>query len=280
MARLPSFPRMGATEFPFPVAVKTGTSGDWRDAWTVAWSRDWLVAVWVGDPGNTPMARLSGYTAAAEIAHEVLTGLQPGEGDGLADLSFPPPPGRQPARVCALTGHRAGDACERVTTEWFRPGETPAAPCDAHVRLTVDARTGAPATADTPERYRATRIFVDLPARYAAWQQKAGLPRPPGAVPARGEPAAERVAVRIVSPRDGQSLARDPEVPAELGTVALEAEADPPVAQLVWYVDGEPWRVVDYPYTARWPVTGGEHRIEARVPFTDAASAAIRVVAR
>ena len=38
LARLPTFPRMGATEYPFPVAVKTGTSSSFRDAWAVAWS--------------------------------------------------------------------------------------------------------------------------------------------------------------------------------------------------------------------------------------------------
>ena len=38
MARLPSFARMGSTEYPFPVAVKTGTSQGYRDAW-VAFAR-------------------------------------------------------------------------------------------------------------------------------------------------------------------------------------------------------------------------------------------------
>ena len=36
---------MGATEYPFPVAVKTGTSQAYHDAWTIAWSRDYLVGV-------------------------------------------------------------------------------------------------------------------------------------------------------------------------------------------------------------------------------------------
>ena len=48
LARLPSFPRYGPTEYPFPVALKTGTSQGYRDAWTVAWSNDYLVGVWLG----------------------------------------------------------------------------------------------------------------------------------------------------------------------------------------------------------------------------------------
>ena len=50
MARLPSFPRMGNLEYDYPVAVKTGTSEGCRDAWTVAWSPDYLMAVWMGRP--------------------------------------------------------------------------------------------------------------------------------------------------------------------------------------------------------------------------------------
>jgi penicillin-binding protein 1C len=48
MARLPTFPRMGFNEYPFPVAVKTGTSSNHSDAWTVAYSSKFLVGVWVG----------------------------------------------------------------------------------------------------------------------------------------------------------------------------------------------------------------------------------------
>lgn len=36
VARLPSFPRYGSSEYPFAVALKTGTSQGYRDAWTLA----------------------------------------------------------------------------------------------------------------------------------------------------------------------------------------------------------------------------------------------------
>ncbi len=53
---------------------------------------------------------------------------------------------------------------------------------------------------------------------------------------------------------------------------------EPPVEQLVWYVDGEPFATVDRPYAARWPLAPGEHRIEARVPFSAARSRSVRIV--
>jgi penicillin-binding protein 1C len=53
-ARLPSFPRMGALEMPFAVAVKTGTSSRFRDAWAVALCRvTWWAPGW-GTPTSDP----------------------------------------------------------------------------------------------------------------------------------------------------------------------------------------------------------------------------------
>ncbi len=39
-----------AGEYPFPVAVKTGTSQGWRNAWAAVYAGDYMVGVWVGRP--------------------------------------------------------------------------------------------------------------------------------------------------------------------------------------------------------------------------------------
>ena len=175
MARLPSFPRMGPSEYAHPVAVKTGTSSNYRDAWAVAWSSRYIVGAWIGHPLDLPMDHLSGFNSAALLAHDVLGDLHRDEASGLRDLSFPPPRGFTPRRVCALTGSLATDACEQVFLEWFRPGEAPVEPCEAHVRLAVDTRDGRPATSRTPAAFIEVRTFVHLDSRYAAWQVASGL---------------------------------------------------------------------------------------------------------
>ena len=43
------FGRGGSLEFPFPVAVKTGTSQAYHDNWTIGYTRDVTVGVWVGN---------------------------------------------------------------------------------------------------------------------------------------------------------------------------------------------------------------------------------------
>lgn len=287
MARLPSFPRMGGTEFPFPVAVKTGTSAGYRDAWVVAYSLKYLVGVWVGNPDVAPMKGLSGFTAAAGIVRPMLSLLHAGQESGFDDHVFPPPKGFRPVNICALTGQRATAACNRIFLEWFHPGRGPVVPCRGHVSVSVDIRNGRPAGRSTPPSFVEVRTFVDLDAKYAAWAAAEGLSRPPAPVmdrPPNREAArtptlsaGREVSMNIVSPENGVSLRSDPEMPPKLATVALEAVVDPPVAQVVWFVDGAPYKVVDFPYTARWPVQTGEHSFQVRLPFSDAASAPVMV---
>ena len=52
---------------------------------------------------------------------------------------------------------------------------------------------------------------------------------------------------------------------------------DPPAAQILWYVDGVPWQLASHPYTARWPLTPGDHTFQARIPHQAAVSAIIKV---
>ena len=289
MARLPSFPRMGVTEYPYPVAVKTGTSSRFRDAWAMSFTQRYLVGVWVGDPDSRPMNRLSGYRTAALLVQRIVSHLHQDQAGGLEDLSFPKPRGFEAHRLCALTGRLATDACDRVFVEWLRPGEAPMDHCPAHVRLAIDTRTGRPASSQTPALFREVRAFVDLPARYAAWASAAGLPRLPtpmwerpiGKTQAPLPPALDSTRtfrLSLTSPEPGQRLLRDPEMPPERSTIALKAVVDPPVPQVVWYVDGAPFQVADYPYEARWTLRPGEHRFQARLPYAPVSSAVVSVV--
>ena len=279
-ARLPTFARMGSLEYPFPVAVKTGTSSRFRDAWAVAFTNRYLAGAWVGDPDFRPMNRISGSQAAAALVQRLLLRLHDDERQGLHDLSFPAPRSHRPHRLCALTGHLATDACDRVSVEWLRAGDVPQEACRAHLRLLVDGRDGRPASRETPRVFVEPRTFVDLPARYAAWAAAAGLPRPPAPEApvlsfASYAPAAR---VRLISPTDGLRLLRDPETPLDQATLSLAAVVDPPGADVVFYVDGVPVEVAAYPYRARWPLRPGEHVFEARVPRGGAVSARVRVV--
>jgi len=256
MARLPAFPRMGSTEYSFPVAVKTGTSYAHKDAWTVAYSAKYVVGVWVGHPDYLSMNRLSGYRSAAALAQRVLMFMQLDLTDGLRDISFPPPRGFIPVRICALTGKLAKPECDRVTTEWFRKGQDPVEFCDAHFAL-------APAD-------------VRLAPQFAAWGEKNGY------VSQRRQERKEiefrePIRLQITLPENGIQIQHDPETPENLATLALEAIVDPKTPQVVWYVDGAPFQTIDFPYSTRWTLQPGQHTFQIAVPFTKYKSSPVRI---
>lgn len=303
-ARLPSFPRMGSTEYAYPVALKTGTSEGLRDAWTIAYSRRYLLGVWVGHPDARPMHELTGASSAAELARRILDMMHGNERHGHTDLSFPHPDEYKRVALCALTGKRATPACDPVFEEWFKPGQEPQQSDDAYLRLAVDTRNGLLAHAGTPRQYVERRTFVRLPPRYADWAAQAGLPQPPQAVSTVGKTmaiAARRASfsrtvtargnaalsgamlgtgqtqLHIVSPGDGANLLRDPSLPPARNTIGLTVEVVPPVREVLWMVDGEPYQLAAYPYTVRWPLVEGEHVIQARSPLTREMSAVVRI---
>lgn len=138
MARLPSFPRYGDSEFPFAVALKTGTSQGYRDAWMLAWSKDYLVGIWVGRPDDGPMHKLSGVRASGALAQAILLGLYHVTRSDLTAGGFPPPTGRKPEEVCTATGARASSACPERLIEWLPSNPTPPSPVeDAPVHLSI-----------------------------------------------------------------------------------------------------------------------------------------------
>src|SRR5262249_3334802 len=122
---------------------------------------------------------------------------------------------------------------------------------------------------------------LDSPAQLAAPAPRlsAGTPQPAGAAAeaAGGAPERRVARLRIVAPASGARVVRDPGNPPAARTLPLRAVADPLVQQVVWYVDNQPFQVADYPYTARWRLKPGEHTFQARLPYTDIASAPVRV---
>ena len=61
----------------FYVSVKTGTSDNKRDNWTIGYTPSFVVAVWVGNNNNSPMSQslASGITGAAPIWHNIMVNL-------------------------------------------------------------------------------------------------------------------------------------------------------------------------------------------------------------
>ncbi len=143
-ARLPAFPRYGSTEYPFPVALKTGTSQGYRDAWTMAWSQTYLVGVWMGRADAGTMAQISGARGAARLAQAVLLRLHARTADALEGGAFPAPQGFEPLALCAQTGQPDDGQCGPTLMEYLPQGQASPA------RLASNARPAVPAGLPEP----------------------------------------------------------------------------------------------------------------------------------
>lgn len=53
-------------------AVKTGTSQNYHDSWTVGYTPDFLVVVWFGNPDNTPLKQVTGQSGAGSVWHDAM----------------------------------------------------------------------------------------------------------------------------------------------------------------------------------------------------------------
>lgn len=88
------------------VSVKTGTTNDLRDNWTIGYTPNFLTAVWVGNNDNTSMSRVaSGVTGASPIWNKVMTKLL----EKQPDLSPRKPDGVVGRSVCSISGRIPSD---------------------------------------------------------------------------------------------------------------------------------------------------------------------------
>lgn len=116
---------------PRAVAVKTGTTNDLRDNWTIGWSRDFIVGVWVGNNNNEKMKNVaSGVSGAAPIwRREMLDALTI-----KTDTPFTVPEGVSQVEVDKISGFPAHDGFGTYR-EWFINGSIPGGPDPIHMKV-------------------------------------------------------------------------------------------------------------------------------------------------
>jgi len=147
-ARTPAFGANSVLNLPFKAAVKTGTTNDYRDNWTIGYTPDVAVGVWVGNANYTPMQNTSGLTGAGPIwanfmqeAVQQLTGNNP--------TPFVQPPGIVKKTICAISGTEPSKWCPKKTTEIFASDQPPLpASEDLWKKMLIDSWTGLKASVE------------------------------------------------------------------------------------------------------------------------------------
>jgi membrane carboxypeptidase/penicillin-binding protein len=107
------------------VAVKTGTSNDLRDNWTVGYNQNYLVLTWVGNNDNSPMSHVaSGVTGASPIWNKIMSAILNNE----PSIDWKVPDGVSKINICSITGTLPCDSCP-TKQEWFLDETRPVKYC-------------------------------------------------------------------------------------------------------------------------------------------------------
>ena len=134
----------------YDVAVKTGTTDEARDAWTIGYAKQLAVGVWVGNNDNAAM-RNGGSSMAGPIWRAtMMAGLK-----GQKNEPFTAPSNVERISICRSNGLRAtGGGTEGTYQEYFIKGTVPAGTCDVPVEPVDTDNDGVPdeddQCADTP----------------------------------------------------------------------------------------------------------------------------------
>ena len=246
--------------FPGLVAAKTGTSNDARDLWTMGFTNNVVVGVWMGRPDNRETQAQSGFQVVVPVWNAVMTrslrtiqGIEP----------FNPPQGVVALRVCGLTGAQADSTCANQRNEFFAEPFLPPPPGQGFVvSMTVDTWSGLQANDFCPSNIE-QRTFVNISDPTAiAWLQSpaganvaAALGLPAG-LPAMPTTACDistiQPTINVTQPTEGQSV---------LGVVQVTGIVSAPnfsryQLEVASAATPTSFTIVDGPYTTQQTVSG------------------------
>ena len=126
-ARTPVFGTNSIINLPFQVAVKTGTSNDSRDNWTLGYTPDLAVGVWVGNADYTPMENTTGVTGAGPVWAEFMT-YAINRLTGGNPTPFVRPSSIEQHTICTVSGTQPSSWCPSQREEYFAAGQPPLTP--------------------------------------------------------------------------------------------------------------------------------------------------------
>ena len=159
VARSAAFGRGSHLNIPgYTVAVKTGTTNDNRDNWTIGYAPSVVVGVWHGNTDNSPMRGTSGFSGAGPIWNQVMTAALAGQ----PPQEFPIPPGITTMQICADSGTLPSELCLNRRQEIFVQVQPPPGPeQDIYRRVNIDTLTGLVANDFCPN-FTEERLFLNI----------------------------------------------------------------------------------------------------------------------
>jgi len=210
-ARRPAFGKN--FNFSFPCAVKTGTTKDYKDNWTLGFTSEYTVGVWVGNFDATPMRKVSGVSGAGQIFTDIMNVLATKY--DAAGKEFVRPTTVHSIEVCARSGMLKGENCEKGRFEYFLPASMPVKKCTIHQRYYTTAMNAT----------TMGKVYEIFPPEYDEWSFIEQIPKPPlNAYKANdSEKSGRDHSFSIIFPHTGDVFKVDPILRKEYQKIKVDA---------------------------------------------------------
>lgn len=247
-------------KLPFKIALKTGTSTNYRDGWIVGYTPKHTIAIWVGNFNGQPTTGMSGAEAGGPVLVDILNELYP---NGFSS-SFPRPEGVVSSEVCSYSGVKPNKYCPHIKRELFIEGMGPEEICDYH--------NESGGTHNLPPQF-ATWLHGRYKKGVEGNYRLAGFSRNLeetfqtenriyGNTERRNE--STDPSIQITSPVNGEIYIMDLNEGAY--QIEFDVSSSQPVPEITWYVDEREYDKVGPPYKTKWYLSRGTHTITAVGP--------------
>jgi penicillin-binding protein 1C len=242
-----------------PVAVKTGTTSNFHDNWTIGYTPSLVVGVWVGNSDYQAMQDVNGLTGAAPIWQETIrTILQ-----NRPEENFVRPPDMLQLNVCTYSGLLPTSLCDKTHLEWFIPGTQPTQFDTVYRQVWIDSATGLMVNDSTPLDLRRQVIVLDLPPTAQRWAHSQGIRLLSDLT---AEPAAlQSGELVMISPEPDSTYRISDKLALSDQQLPIEAAAGQGVTGItLWVDDRQLGSCASGPYLLWWQLSAGTHQFWAQ----------------
>jgi membrane carboxypeptidase/penicillin-binding protein len=174
-ARWPTFGHPNPFEIGRPAGVKSSTTIEGYDNWTIGITPSHVVGVWVGNLDDSRMRQMNAINGATPIWHAIIryaTRDMPREGWAL-------PPGVGIMEVCDPSGLLPTKYCPNIVREVFIHGTEPTHYDNLYQPFLVNKETNKLATLNTPLEFVEERVYLIPPPEALEWAHQVGIEGPP-----------------------------------------------------------------------------------------------------
>ncbi len=236
-ARTSEYGFTSVLNFPFSCAVKTGTSFHFCDNWTMGFTKDFTLGVWVGNFNHSSMQNVSGVSGAGPIFANIMMMLYNNR-DWPGKYSIPDDIVKVP--ICALSGKKPNRNCLSIIEEIIPERDLAVYEkdsCKMHIN------------------YKGEK-FIVLPEKYREWAINLGIKAPP-------DEYCQEQGFSISNPKDGVTYYRLSNLSPEFQSIRFELKNSNMKGKIEWILNGIPLQTTFKEHSFLWQVKPGSYTLKA-----------------